>query len=128
LPVDEAARRAGISAETWGNVERGYRTTGKGKPAVPVEATPTTLAHMAHAVGLEPEDLERLGRENASEAAEILREMYGGNLEAMEVEVGRGTMLLAVPPGLSDEDREHVRRQAEELAKYLDQRSQEGAP
>jgi broad specificity phosphatase PhoE len=80
---------------------------------------------MAHAVGLTPHDLEELGRKNATAAAQVLREMRGPELEAMEVAVDRGTMLLAVPPGLSEEDREHVRRQAEELAKYLDRRSQE---
>ncbi|WP_214327890.1 helix-turn-helix domain-containing protein [Nonomuraea sediminis] len=127
LPVAEAAKRAGITADTWGHVERGYRTPQKGQQ-VPVVATPSTLAHMAHAVGLKPDDLARLGalgRTNALEAAEILREMYGPEREVMSVPVDRGTMLLTVPPALSDEDREQVRRQAEDLATYLDRLRQE---
>lgn len=120
LPVAEAAKRAGISADTWGNVERGYRTPSRG---VHVRVVPTapTLAHMAHTVGLQPHDLERLESENAAEAAGILAEMYGPDLQAETVEVDRGRMLILVPPDLGDADREQVRRQAEELAAYLDQ-------
>lgn len=124
LPVAEAAKRAGISPDTWGNVERGYRTPKRGHH-VRVVATAATLAHMAHTVGLSADDLERLGRENADEAAQILRETYGPEPATMEIKIDRGTMLVGVPPTLPDEDREFVKRQAEELAKMLDRRRQE---
>lgn len=121
LPVAEAARRAGISAETWGNVERGYRTPKKNQP-IAVVATGQTLAHMANEVGLTPDDLKRLGRANADQAAEILVEMRGPAYEVETVKLDRGRLLLTVDPELSEEDRELVRRQGEELAAFLARR------
>lgn len=126
LPVSEAARRADISAETWGNVERGYRTPRRGEH-VRVIATASTLAHMAHTVGLRPGDLERLERENATAAAQILKEMYGPELEPLEIKVDRGTVVVPVPVTLSDEDREFVKRQAAETAAMLDRRRRESS-
>lgn len=123
LPVAEAAKRAGLSAETWGNVERGYRTP-KAGVVVPVVPTSETLARMAYEVGLRPDDLARLTSDISAEAAEILREMQGPDLEAMEVKVDRGRMLIAVEPDLDDEDREQVRRTAEDLAAFLYRRRQ----
>lgn len=72
LSIRAAAAKAGISAETWGYVERGYQSLGQGKP-VRVHIPPAdTLAHMANVVGLSPERLEEIGR---ADAAKVLREI-----------------------------------------------------
>lgn len=116
LTVTEAARRAGISAEMWGHIERGHRSGGQGAERVKVTAQAATLAHMADAVGVTPVGLEEAGR---PDAAVILREMQGSDLQVMEVAVDRGVVLVPVPPDLSEADREEVRAIAANLAKYL---------
>jgi hypothetical protein len=126
LSIPDAAQKAHVGEATWGNTERGYRPVGKGQPPVPFSPSKKILAHMAYALGIAPAELDRVDRQDA---ADVLREMQGpdsGDHEVVEVEVERGVMLVTVPPHLSEEDREQVRRQAEELAKYLDRRSQEG--
>lgn len=77
LSVRAAAERAGISPENWGNVERGYQLHRGGYRAAP--GSPSTVAHMAHAVGLSPERLSEAGN---SEAAEILTEILRRESEA----------------------------------------------
>lgn len=61
-----------MSFEHWGAVERGYQSTGKGKPVRRTEATGVTLAQMAWVVNVAPEELEAVGR---PDAAEVLREI-----------------------------------------------------
>ena len=61
----QAAARAGISPSQWGDVERGSKTAGSGVVA-PVRATAETLARMARAIGVSPEDFEAAGREDAA--------------------------------------------------------------
>ncbi len=121
LPVAEAAKRAGISAETWGAVERGYRKPRRDQPPIRVIPTAQTLAHMAHAVGLTPADLEKVDREDA---AAILAEMQGAP-EVASIKLDRGRMWFTVPAELPDEDREVIRRWAEEMAERLHRRSTE---
>lgn len=122
LSVPAAAKRAGISDVTWGNVERGYKSGGRGKPPVPVRGSKQLIAHMAYEIGIKPGDLEEIDR---ADAAEVLREMQGPELDVTEIKVDRGTMLVGVPPTLPDEDREFVKQQAEELAAMLDRRRRE---
>lgn len=124
VTVGDAAERAGISAEMWGHIERGHRSAGKDKGRTPVRATGSTLAHMAFEIGVTADQLVEAGR---GDAAEVLRTMDGKEAEpeVTEVQVDRGTMLIGVPPTLPDEDRELVRRQAEELAAMLDRRRQD---
>lgn len=119
LAVAAAAERAGISAEMWGLVERGYRTPKRDAEAVRIVAKPQTLAHMAYAVGLKPSDLEEVDR---ADAAAVLAEMRGPEIEVVDIPVDRGVVMVAVPPDLSEEDREEVRAIAENLAKYLHSR------
>ncbi|MEV0586358.1 helix-turn-helix transcriptional regulator [Nonomuraea sp. NPDC050310] len=116
LSVAEAAVRAGVSPDTWGHVERGYRIRAKGG-RVPVVTTAATLAHMAEVVGLKPADLEEVGRRDA---AEVLARMTRPPTTVLPVEVDRGHMLVSIPETLSDEDRELIKRQAEEFAAHLD--------
>lgn len=122
LPVAAAAERAGVGEATWGNTERGYRTMGRGAPPQPFRPSAQTLAHMAHAIGLTPADLEEVGREDA---ATILAEMRGPEVEVRELDRTPGRVFFTVPPGLSEEDRAAIVRWAEDMARRLGERRDE---
>lgn len=79
LPVAEAAKRAGVGEATWGNTERGYRKPGRLLDPLPFRPSAKILAHMAHAIGLTPEDLHEVGR---ADAAAVLAEMRGPDVES----------------------------------------------
>lgn len=66
----EAARRARISESRWRQIVSGYQSV-SGRKA-PVRGPDRTLARMALAVKVTPEDLEEAGR---SEAAALLRSL-----------------------------------------------------
>lgn len=53
----------------WRHIEQGYT---RRTPFTPTSAPAKTLAHMAHVVGVQPEQLDDVGR---TDAAEILREI-----------------------------------------------------
>ncbi|WP_433382860.1 hypothetical protein [Streptosporangium sp. CA-115845] len=78
---------------------------------------------MAYAVGLTPIDLEQVGRDDA---AVILAEIRGAELDVESTKIDRGRVWFTVPPDLPDEDREAIRRWAEEWAERLDRTRQEG--
>jgi len=69
LSAEEAARRTKIKLgkSRWYHIEAGYESKDK-----PVIAPPETLAHMAYVVGVTPEQLAGVGRQDA---AEVLREI-----------------------------------------------------
>lgn len=71
LSQREAARRAGMSEARWRNIVSGYQTVSAGVHA-PVRGPADTIARMAQAVGVTPENLGAVDREDA---AEILREL-----------------------------------------------------
>lgn len=73
ISIPSAAARVGISAEHWGNIERGYKSVAANEPRVPVEASPELMAKMAAVVRVTPEQMETEGRR--SDAAAIMREM-----------------------------------------------------
>ncbi len=64
-----AARRAGISETRWRQIVSGYQAVSGRK--VPVRSPDDTLARMAHAVGVSPEQLDAAGRDGA---AAVLRD------------------------------------------------------
>ena len=66
----EAARLAGISDARWRQLVTGYQSVGQGHYA-PLTARAETLARMAAAVGVTPEQLAGVEREDA--AAVLLR-------------------------------------------------------
>lgn len=66
----EAARLAGISDARWRQLVTGYQSVGQGHYA-PLTARAETLARMAAAVGVTPEQLAAVDREDA--AAVLLR-------------------------------------------------------
>jgi hypothetical protein len=79
LSIRAAASRVGISPETWGSVERGYRYSRTGGPYAwevsyrQFSAPAATVAKMANAVGLTPERLAAEGQR--PDAAEVLSEI-----------------------------------------------------
>jgi transcriptional regulator with XRE-family HTH domain len=66
----QAAEAAHISSKRWGQIENGYYTAGN--TAVPVTAPAPRLALMAQAVDVTPDQLRRVGQD---EAADMLEEM-----------------------------------------------------
>jgi transcriptional regulator with XRE-family HTH domain len=70
LSARQAAVKAGISEGRWRQIVSGYQSA-RGQQ-FPVTAPAATLAHMAAAVGLTPEDLTEAGR---GDAADILRDL-----------------------------------------------------
>lgn len=119
LSIPAAAQLAEVSEATWGNVERGYRTKKGGQEPVPVAGSSATIAHMAYALGIVPADLEKVGR---TDAAAVLREMQGPEVEAVGVRTDRGVVIIPVPPDLSEEDREELRQWGAQMARFLDER------
>lgn len=73
MSIRAAASRAGISPETWGIAERGYRDMKGGRR--PVSTPPETIAKMARVVQVSPRDLEADGQDPA--AASELRTLMG---------------------------------------------------
>lgn len=61
----QAAAKAGISPSQWGDVERGTKNAGSGVIA-PARATAGTLARMAQAIGVTPDELTAAGRRDAA--------------------------------------------------------------
>jgi hypothetical protein len=116
VTVAEAAKRAEISAEMWGHIERGHRSAGRDAGRVQVRARAATLARMAFEVGASAQALKEAGR---VDAAEVLTQMQSRDLEVENVEVGPARVFFAVRPGLPEEDREAVRRWAEEIAEKM---------
>jgi transcriptional regulator with XRE-family HTH domain len=77
LSQRKAAKRAGISDTRWRQIVAGYQSV-DGKPAT-FRSNDTTLARMAHAVGVRPEELAAAGRPGA---AEVLREISARQRDA----------------------------------------------
>jgi len=71
LPLREASAAAGLSESRLRQIEAGYQTVSKGVQ-IPTSATDVTLAHLAKAYGITPEELEESGR---ADGAEVLREI-----------------------------------------------------
>lgn len=82
LSMAEAAQGAGISEDYWGHIERGYQSMGKGQPPRQVIAPSDTLAHMARAVSLTPDELSEAGRDDA---AAVLADLLGSERESPPV-------------------------------------------
>jgi len=77
LSIRKAATAAGISEARWRQLESGARSTQLGY--APASAPPGTLARMAHAAGVTPDELRDAG---GAEAAAILEE-YAAELAAI---------------------------------------------
>lgn len=79
LPISqrEAARRARISEARWRQITSGYQTVSGSH--LPVVAPPRTLARMAHALGVRPDQLRETGR---ADAAAVLRDLEAAQAAA----------------------------------------------
>lgn len=110
LSIPKAAALAGMSAENWGHIERGYQAS---RPVVPPAPT---LARMADALGTTPERLEtEVGR---ADAAELLREMQRDKAAPQQPPGARkppDPVTGFVRPRYLDPE-------AEEIAQYVEQR------
>ncbi|MEV4371685.1 helix-turn-helix transcriptional regulator [Nonomuraea sp. NPDC049637] len=74
ISQNKAAKRAGMSGTRWRQIVYGSASGGPGITN-PVVGNPTTIASMAHAVDLTPDELAQAGRDDAaSELRAILRE------------------------------------------------------
>lgn len=71
LSQNKAAERAGLSGTRWRQIVTGTASGGKGIQ-IPVRGRAETVARMAQVVGVTPERLAEVGREDA---AEDLREL-----------------------------------------------------
>ncbi|GAB1823531.1 hypothetical protein HerbRD11066_66950 [Herbidospora sp. RD11066] len=121
LTVPAAAERAGMSASTWGHIERGYKPGLHGKPPTPFSASAQILAHAAFALGIEPGDLKSADR---NDAAQILEEMIIARqqeeTEVVTEDLGGGERITyMVPKDASPADRARLRRMAEKLVQDL---------
>ena len=75
LSVREAARRAQISEGWWRQVVKGYQTLSGGGYGLVRDVPAATIARMARAAGVEPEQLATAGeRPDAAQAMRELRE------------------------------------------------------
>lgn len=107
LSASRVARLAGISPERWRQITNGYEAAGRGQ-RVEVIAPAGTLAKMAHAIGISPEQLEEAGRTDAAQVLRDLQQVQPQPVTSLDVSVLRA---IANSP-----DRpEHLRRIAEGL-------------
>ena len=77
VSIREAARQAGVSETTWRKVEAGRRLESDAPADKPYNGKAATIAAMAQAVGVTPDELEATRRINAIEAARIMRNDAG---------------------------------------------------
>lgn len=71
MSIEQAARAAGYSGSRWRQIESGYATVEAGVYRA-IKARPDTLATMARAVGITPDQLDRAGRPDAAEHLRLL--------------------------------------------------------
>jgi transcriptional regulator with XRE-family HTH domain len=72
ITIFEAARRANVSEGTWRNAARGTRHLAGGGLTT-YEPDPPTLARMARAVGITPDELRQINRVEAAAILESAR-------------------------------------------------------
>ena len=114
IKTPAAARAARISTARWSQVEQGYET----KPGryLPVSAPAATVAHMANAVGVEPERLAEAGRPDAAKVLyEIIRRESMSLVPAVPPPPNPGMQRIADDPDLSDELKEAFKALAERM-------------
>ena len=88
MSMRKAAQTAGISDGRWRQIVKGYQGTGTGR--IPVVAPSDTLARMALAVGVTPDELTKVGRPDAAESLRnILAERETDDVELETVSTDR---------------------------------------
>lgn len=76
LSARRAAEKAGLSEGRWRQIVHGYQTVSKGTH-IPVVGRAETLATMAQAVGVTPEQFEEAGRQDAADELRNLSPIAG---------------------------------------------------
>lgn len=112
LSYDRAGVRAGISGTRWRQLEDGHRAI-RGVGYIPEEAPPATLARMAYAVGVTPDELVNGGQPAAGAELADLIEVRSREDGETHAEAARAVSTLA---GLSAVARERL---AQELAEDI---------
>ncbi|MFF1469089.1 helix-turn-helix domain-containing protein [Streptomyces mirabilis] len=105
----EASRRAGINESYWRRVIAGHNR------GVPVNASLITVARMAHAVGITPDELAASG--GRPEVVEELRALAG----AEEADLGKPFRIIAVAL-----EEYTLDEQEEILQRYLESQRRDG--
>jgi hypothetical protein len=109
LTIRSAAARVGMSAEQWGYIERGY-VPGRGdKPPQPFSPPAATLARMAYALKITPEQLKSAGQR--LDAAEILQDIIS--------QQGDSPIAPPEPRPISDGDEAALRPYVEDVLREL---------
>lgn len=100
LSLASAGKAAGISDSYWKAIEDGTRAI-KGHKGL------RTLACMAHAVGVEPAEMEQAGRPDIAADLVIVRELVAADTERARADAER---MVAAVPGLSERQRQALER------------------
>jgi transcriptional regulator with XRE-family HTH domain len=116
LSARKAAEMAGLSEGRWRQIVSGYQTVSKGVYA-PVHAPAETLARMARAVGVTPEQLEEAGRADA--AAELRRATGQRKLTTEENLTEMEKALTRIEKALDARDGERQERQRRAVIEAL---------
>lgn len=115
LSVREAARRAGLSEGRWRQITAGYQIVSPGVYAE-VHGPAATIARMAWVVGVTPEQLSEVGRDDAAELlaahgrsevdeiVERVREMDPGQARELLVRIASQLGIAMPPEPGSDEE------------------------
>lgn len=93
LSQNEAGRKAGISGTRWRQIVSGVQPSGGGQ--IPVTGNARTVARMAWAVGLAPEELDEAGRDDA---ASELRDLLAEHPELRELRAEISALMAELPP------------------------------
>jgi len=116
LPIRVAAERAGMSAEQWGYIERGYRPSRAGEPPQPFSPPAATLARIARTLRIPARQLaEEGGRPDAaalldhSPAAELVMTGMARSFLPYEIPLGDGgSARLVLPVDMTAEEAERI--------------------
>jgi transcriptional regulator with XRE-family HTH domain len=103
LSIRKAATAAGISEARWRQLESGARSTPLGY--APESAPPDTLARMAHAVGVTPDELREAGHPEAAAILAAHAAEQAAEAEADEAAADAGARAAAQARGLTARQR-----------------------
>lgn len=101
VSIRTAAARADMSEGRWRQIVKGFQAAGAGVK-VPVIAPSDTIARMAHAVGVTPEQLEAAGRDDAAADLRTLRQGSGGDWSGDIADVPDAVLLAELGRRLAD--------------------------
>lgn len=123
MSQNKAATLAGMSGTRWRQIVTGIASGGKGIQ-IPVHGNAETLARMARAVGVTPEQLSAVDREDAARELRRLPPLDGDNSEPTLGEVvERMNALAEEVKELRQREEEREREHAAEIERLRHQQS-----